>query len=94
MSDQKLEKLPARVVPLGQLANMGQTFGQAADKNQSSSLEAQAAVMIAKAIVGAAQVVASTMCWCALAICERLDAGRESATIIKAADPSEEPEAH
>lgn len=93
MSDE-IEKLPRRIVPLGQLANMGQTFGRAAEINQSSPLEAQAAVMIAKAIVGASQILSSTLCWCALAICERLDAGRESATIIKAPDPPQEPEAH
>ena len=93
MSDE-VENLPRRIVPLGQLANMGQTFGQAAEQNQASPLEAQAAVMISRAIVGASQILSSTICWAALAICERLDAGRESATIIKAPDPGEEPEAH
>ena len=93
MSDE-VEKLPKRIVPLGQLANMGQTFGQAADQNKASPLEAQAAVMIARAIVGSAQIISSTICWAALAVCERLDAGREAATIIKQPDPPKEPEAH
>lgn len=95
MSDTNLEKLPRRIVALGQLANMGQVFEQAAAKNQSSPLEAPLAVLVlAKAIVGSAQILSSTICWAALAICERLDAGRESATIIKQPDPGEEPEAN